>query len=794
MVEDTSESDYEKKIFKMKEVIIEKPQEIEEIECLNKSDEGERHEDKGGEYKEIKEDEIDGKLEDEISKIETSKSDDETFCETNEDQSSNKEKLNLKLPKDGEILDNSNERHTEEDYDPEILFNKKKQDELNVTFTGEYKNEENTEGKRNFSKDDKEPLVEQDKFVEENDDEYDPEVNFMKENDTSDKTNTNFNFSISEPTSVKAKVPLGLPPKPHLNSSMKNISATNDLCIFSNTQKILKEAYNAILQNESLTNYDFLKLTESEQTKIIMKHLSEKKINLDSGLIVINPNINYDQVYSYNKPFKNLKEPIPLIPVNEFCRRPNITAPMLPEEEEAYAEFIKNEAHYMSLLNCEEFPDNLRLFIGNLPANTISKQDLFRIFSKYGSVIQIAIKAGYGFVQFRTAESCFDCIKGETNVPLHNKIMRLDASKPQRTKKNSRFEINNSIMNLRGRDRSFDDGCNKKRKFQCDCQVYITGKSSVFFIRKVKKAFLAAQINIDTEDITHKDITKVINDAAYSGVLGTCVIKELKVDVQTFESSLYGGIKFDEYADIDPEIAANILLKAKQKKYGTNFNSYYISNSSNNDNHNVIMSLNPNDNHYNNFLSYNRKRNNVINKVGSKRVNLNNRNHQLNQNLNIQNKLLYNNKNFPQPYGQPPQFNSTNPFTNEQPLIQNLSNDFQSKNFNQYNHFSEGNNIKDNLIEKLQSLDPESMKNIISILNKKVQHSHEPVNLSQFNQDNFNYQYDNTSYNHDNNTDQVNTLLNQLKSTFSFNSYQNQYQNSESTHSLMDTLSRLTRK
>ena len=43
------------------------------------------------------------------------------------------------------------------------------------------------------------------------------------------------------------------------------------------------------------------------------------------------------------------------------------------------------------------------------------------------------------------------------------------------------------------------------------------------------------------------------------------MIKEQKVDIQTFESTPDGGIKFDEYADVEPEEGAEIVLKAKVK-------------------------------------------------------------------------------------------------------------------------------------------------------------------------------------------------------------------------------------
>lgn len=326
---------------------------------------------------------------------------------------------------------------------------------------------------------------------------------------------------------------------------------------------ILRTAYEEIFSNETAKDPNFSGLSPLEQLKIIMPLLEERNITFNTGTKYSDASdVNFDQVYSFNKPYRNLKDPVPLIPINELCRRPNITAQMTPEEDEAYSTFIKVEAEYMRSQNWDEFPDKLRLFIGNLPANTISKQDLFRIFSQYGDVVQIAIKAGYGFAQFRSAESCLTCIKGETHVPLHNKIMRLDASKPQKSKRPTD-------------SREFKDKDDKRsRRNIPECQIYTTGKSSVFFIRKVKRAIQNVQVTNDVEDITHRDVSEVISEAAYSGVLGTCVIKESKVDVQTFETTPDGGIKFDEYSDIEPEVAAEILQKAKVKKYGANLPAY----------------------------------------------------------------------------------------------------------------------------------------------------------------------------------------------------------------------------
>ncbi|RCK57942.1 Nuclear polyadenylated RNA-binding protein 3 [Candida viswanathii] len=408
------------------------------------------------------------------------------------------------------------------------------------------------------------------KQEEDDDDNYDPEQ--QDDDDENDKKEEE-HAAPSSSTLPKAPLFAGLPPKPPVNATAQpstSIITEDD----DNTKQLLKDALEAYESSSMSKDSEFLELEAAEQVDKIKEFLILQGIDLEAG-----PNpINFDQVYSYNKPFKNLKDPIPLVPQGEYCRRPNITAPMNEEEEKEFQEFIERENFYLNLQNWDEFPDKLRLFVGNLPANTISKQDLFRIFSQYGEVIQIAIKAGYGFTQFRTSEACLDCIQGETDVPLHNKILRLDASRPQKSRRPGQPEVNNPNMSSRGRERGGEEEeagpAHKKRKGSFDCQVYITGKSSVFFVRKVKKAFAASQISIDVEDVTQRNVTDVLSEAAYSGVLAACVVKELKVDVQTFEEAPDGGIKFDEYADVEPEEAASIIAKAKLNKYGSNMPPY----------------------------------------------------------------------------------------------------------------------------------------------------------------------------------------------------------------------------
>lgn len=319
----------------------------------------------------------------------------------------------------------------------------------------------------------------------------------------------------------------------------------------------LRRAYDVIMQSDFVKLNEFTKLSQAEQLAFIKSQLDNAGVQLPTSEgSTHDPEMNYDQVYSFNKPFKAVKDPIPLVPINKFCRRPNITLPMTAEEKAAYAEFIRNEEKYSGWQSRDQFPENLRMFIGNLPANTITKADLFRIFKQYGEVMQISIKGGYGFVQFRTSEQCADCIRGEHNVPLHNKYMRLDASTGGKKARESNRE----------REKETTNNSENNSSGSTDCEVLVTDEANPDFLEKVRAAFKQGSLSVSEQEIFDKDYSEVIPDIAYLGVLGVCVVKNQKLDIQTFDETEDGGIKFDEYVDLTPEQATEILLKKKPQK------------------------------------------------------------------------------------------------------------------------------------------------------------------------------------------------------------------------------------
>lgn len=209
--------------------------------------------------------------------------------------------------------------------------------------------------------------------------------------------------------------------------------------------------------------------------------------------------------------------------------------------------------------------------------------------------------------------------------------------------------------------------------------------------------------------------------------MGTCVIKEAKVDVQTFENTADGGIKFDEYADIDPEVAADILSKAKFKKYGNTASPQPYGNQNQPQTHNQNQNQNQNKNYvaamnndfYDNGYGGNRRgggRNDHHDNRGRSGRNEYGRGRGGRNNNNWESHHGNNNNMYNQsvPYGQPPapNYGSPQPAFNQPPAAQVDP------------------NSQANLIQTLQGMDPASMQSMIALLQQQ-QHQHQQQHQQQ---------------------------------------------------------------
>lgn len=113
------------------------------------------------------------------------------------------------------------------------------------------------------------------------------------------------------------------------------------------------------------------------------------------------------------------------------------------EAERKYAQFLREEAIYVSEGLWDRFPQGSRLFvgigpistlavvhcmltatIGNLYTEKVTKRDLFYKFHKHGDLAQVSIKNAYGFIQYLDAFCCSQALQAEQGQIIRGRKMR----------------------------------------------------------------------------------------------------------------------------------------------------------------------------------------------------------------------------------------------------------------------------------------------------------------------------------------------------------------------------------
>ncbi|KAK7206362.1 hypothetical protein BZA70DRAFT_276415 [Myxozyma melibiosi] len=115
---------------------------------------------------------------------------------------------------------------------------------------------------------------------------------------------------------------------------------------------------------------------------------------------------------------------------NEYTTA-DLSDPFTSEEEASYSAFLDYESECMSKNDWERFPQGARLFIGNLPTDSVEKRNVYKMFAKFGKLAQISLKQSYGFVQFERAEDCRNAIAAEQGTLINGRRIHLEESKAQ---------------------------------------------------------------------------------------------------------------------------------------------------------------------------------------------------------------------------------------------------------------------------------------------------------------------------------------------------------------------------
>lgn len=100
--------------------------------------------------------------------------------------------------------------------------------------------------------------------------------------------------------------------------------------------------------------------------------------------------------------------------------------------QQAWEQFQADEKRYMTEAKWERFPENSRIFIGNLSSERVSKREVFDVFHRYGRLAQISLKSAYGFVQYHSAEDAAHAMAGAQGMEIGGRKINMEFSKTQK--------------------------------------------------------------------------------------------------------------------------------------------------------------------------------------------------------------------------------------------------------------------------------------------------------------------------------------------------------------------------
>ncbi|KYK54729.1 hypothetical protein DCS_06689 [Drechmeria coniospora] len=120
-----------------------------------------------------------------------------------------------------------------------------------------------------------------------------------------------------------------------------------------------------------------------------------------------------------------------------------------PDYQRQWEQFTTDESQYISEANWERFPEGSRIFIGNLSSDKVSKEEVFKVFHRYGRVAQISMKQAYGFVQYHTLDEGRAAMENLQGAEIQGRRIHLEVSRRQKKSKKDRAR---SPDRGRGRD------------------------------------------------------------------------------------------------------------------------------------------------------------------------------------------------------------------------------------------------------------------------------------------------------------------------------------------------------
>lgn len=358
-------------------------------------------------------------------------------------------------------------------------------------------------------------------------------------------------------------------------ATMDNVSNAQEI---SEPKTLIEKQIDYVMQSKMLSLPEFKSLTDREKVTAILNLLNsndDTKMPIQKASNVNNPIENKHIEPKTNTPAGSSASS------NQKNRPPkyfrtDLSEPMSPEEQERYSIYLRGENKITEMHN---IPPKSRLFIGNLPLKNVSKEDLFRIFSPFGYILQINIKNAFGFIQYDNPSSVKKAIEWESDQINFGKklILEVSSSNSRPQYDHGDHGTNSSSTFISSAKRPFHNDDNdsfdsKKAKIRVPpCVIYVKKTADRGYANDFFNNFRRATgLETDMFFLRPKmDLKRMMNDAAYEGVWGAIIVnKNRNVDVQTFYKSPHGDTKFDEYIGLSLDDTINLFNNIKAQKNG----------------------------------------------------------------------------------------------------------------------------------------------------------------------------------------------------------------------------------
>lgn len=230
---------------------------------------------------------------------------------------------------------------------------------------------------------------------------------------------------------------------------------------------------------------------------------------------------------------------------------------------------------------------NSRIFLGNLPSERTSKEELYEVFGKYGKIEDIVLRRSFGFIQFDSADAAKAAITNENGRVIGG--MRVDINMADNREPKRKGE-----KEEKRRDRSPESGTRRKRSPSPEqrgkrqevesepaviyCMLIHLGPSQRDYAARVEQMIKRDVGGVECELglVERKAVPEAIAKHKKRGFSYVCVMGRQNEQKQTLALHILHPDKPDEVlTEVNNREAVDLIRRdiAKSQKLSTNVSS-----------------------------------------------------------------------------------------------------------------------------------------------------------------------------------------------------------------------------